>query len=137
MLDLSAPSGIVDAGDTKGAAFADYDRDGRMDVFLVDQGGTGRLLRNVTQRGGTHWLEVDPVACGARVVVRIAGQRPMTRQVFCGGTSVGSGSERAVHFGLGPATRVDRLEVTWPASRRRTVLRDVPVDRLMTVRQPS
>jgi hypothetical protein len=61
----------------------------------------------------------------------------MTRQVFCGGTSVGSGSERAVHFGLGPATRVDRLEVTWPASRRRTVLRDVPVDRLMTVRQPS
>jgi hypothetical protein len=70
-------------------------------------------------------------------VARIAGQRPMTRQVFCGGTSVGSGSERAVHFGLGRATHVDRLEITWPASRRRTVLRGVAVDRLVTVREPA
>ena len=125
MLDLSAPSGVTDAGDTKGAAFADYDRDGRMDVFLVDQGGTGRLLHNVTPRGDTHWLEVDPRACGVRVVVHIDGQRPMTDEVACGGTSVGSGNQAVAHFGLGRATRVDRLEVRWgtaahdPAPRRR------------------
>ena len=135
MLDLSAPSGVTDAGDTKGAAFADYDRDGRMDVFLVDQGGAPRLLRNVTPRGDAHWLEVDPRACGVRVVATIAGQRPMTKDVACGGTSVGSGSQAVAHFGLGPATRVDRLEVRW-APRHRTVLRDVAVDRLMTVQSP-
>ena len=135
MLDLSAPSGVTDAGDTKGAAFADYDRDGRMDVFLVDQGGTGRLLHNVTPRGDTHWLEVDPRACGVRVVVHIDGQRPMTDEVACGGTSVGSGNQAVAHFGLGRATRVDRLEVRW-GPQRTTVLHDVAVDRLMTVKSP-
>ena len=126
---------MTDAGDTKGAAFADYDRDGRMDVFLLDQGGTGRLLHNVTPRGNDHWLEVDPRACGVRVVVHIDGQRPMTDEVACGGTSVGSGSQAVAHFGLGPATRVDRLEVQW-GPRRTTVLHDVAVDRLMTVKSP-
>ena len=74
--------------------------------------GPGRLLRNVTPRGDAHWLEVDPRACGVRVVVHIDGQRPMTDEVACGGTSVGSGSQAVAHFGLGPATRVDRLEVS-------------------------
>jgi hypothetical protein len=132
MLDLSAPSGVADAGDTKGAAFADFDRDGRVDVFLVDQGGRPRLLRNVTQASGAHWLEVDPRRCGARVVAHLVGQPPMTREVACGGTSVGSGSERAVHFGLSGAARVDRLVITWPSGRTR-VLRDVAADRFLTV----
>jgi hypothetical protein len=133
MLDLSAPSGVADGGDTKGAAFADYDRDGRMDVFLVDQAGAPRLLRNVTPRGGAHWLEVDAGACGARVDVTQRGQPPMTRWISCGGTSVGSGSDPVAHFGLGPATRADRVEVTWPSGRTR-VLRDVAADRLISVR---
>ena len=73
-LDVSAATGADDTGDSKGVAFADYDRDGDIDLFVVDQGGAPQLLRNDTPRGSNHWLEVDTVGtssdrdgCGARV----------------------------------------------------------------------
>ena len=55
-LDVSAATGADDAGDSKGVAFADFDNDGRMDVFVVNQGGAPRLFRNVTSIDGAHWL---------------------------------------------------------------------------------
>jgi hypothetical protein len=140
-LDLSVPSGAADAGFSRGVAFADYDRDGRVDLYVVNQTGTPRLYRNVTAKGGHHWLEVDLVgtasnrdACGAQLVLT-AARKSMMRQVFCGSTSLASGSDATAHFGLGRATRVSRLVVRWPSGRRQ-VLRNLKVDRLMTVREP-
>jgi hypothetical protein len=49
---------------------------------------------------------------------------------------VGSGSDTTVHFGLGSAPRVQRLEVTWPTGGRK-VLRDVPADQRIEVREPT
>ena len=46
-LDVSAATGADDAGDSKGVAVADYDRDGDLDVFVVNQGGRRRAVRNV------------------------------------------------------------------------------------------
>jgi hypothetical protein len=135
-LDLSAPSGADDPGDSKGLAFADYDRDGRVDVAVVDQGGTARLLRNVTPFGGAHWLEVaargrasNRDGCGARVVVRLAGGPTLLRQISC------SGSEPVAHFGLGRATRVAAVEIVWTSGARQQLGR-VGVDRLVTATEP-
>ena len=137
-LDLSAPSRADDGGDSKGVAFADYDRDGDMDLFVVNQGGAPHLYRNVTPRGNRHWLEVSLVgtvsnrdACGARVIATVGSAR-LLRQVFCGSTSVNSGSQKAVHFGLGEATGVDKLAILWPSGKRQE-LTAVKVDRLLTV----
>jgi hypothetical protein len=59
----------------------------------------------------------------------------MLRHVYCGSTSLGSGREKTVHFGLGTARLVTQLVVEWPSGARQ-VLRNVPADQLLTVREP-
>jgi hypothetical protein len=137
--DLSAPGGVADPAIGRGAAFADYDRDGRVDVYVVNQDGTPLLLRNLTP-AGAHWLEVDTVGqtsnrdgCGATLTAK-SGGATLLRQVLCG-SSLGAGSDTVVHFGLGSATRLSRLVIRWPSGIRQ-VLRNVAVDRLLTVTEP-
>jgi hypothetical protein len=134
-LDVSAPSGAASAGDAKGVAFADYDRDGRTDMFVLNQDGSPQLYRNVTPLGDNHWLEVQTIGtvsnrdgCGARVLVSAAGARQL-REILC------AQNEQAAQFGLGSAARVAKLEIIWPSGIRQ-VLRNVPTDRYMTVTEP-
>lgn len=141
-LDHSAPSRASDPQIGRGVAVADYDRDGRMDLFVLNQAGTPRLFRNVTRRGSTHWLQVELVgtasnrdACGAKVVAHVGSAR-LLRQVFCGGTSLSSGNERILHYGLGNHDRVGIIEVMWPSGRVQT-LEDVRVDRRMEIVEPG
>jgi len=137
-LDHSAPSRADDPGISRGVALADYDKDGRIDLLVVDQLGHPRLYRNVTPRRGTHWLEVRLVGrvsnrdgCGARAIL-VAGQTRMLRQLFCGGTSLGSGSEPVLHFGLGHQGTLTKLVIVWPSARRQVVERP-PIDRRITI----
>jgi hypothetical protein len=141
-LDVSALTGVDDVAESKGAAFADYDRDGAIDVFVVNQAGEPRLYRNVTPRHDNHWLEVELVGstsnrdgCGARVVAVVGGQSLM-RQVLCGSGGSGSYHQRAVHFGLGTATAIDRVEVLWPSGTRQTV-EDVGVDASIVIEESA
>jgi enediyne biosynthesis protein E4 len=71
--------------------------------------------------------------CGARVVAR-TGDAVLTRQVSCGSTSVASGNQTTVHFGLGSAEVVDELEILWPSGISQ-VLTDVSVDQLVVVEE--
>ncbi|MFN2586637.1 MAG: CRTAC1 family protein [Actinomycetota bacterium] len=139
--DLSAPGGAADDGVGRGLSLADYDRDGRMDLYVVNQGGRPLLFRNVTPYGGRHWLEVDTVGsasnrdgCGATLVATV-GRARMLRQVFCGSTGLGGGSDSAVHFGLGRADRVDVLRIVWPSGRVQRMT-GVAGDRLIVAREP-
>jgi hypothetical protein len=141
-LDLSAPSLADDPGQSRGVALADYDRDGRMDMFVVDQSGSPHLYRNVTPIGNDHWLEVNTVGttsnrdgCGARLTLT-AGGATMIGEVFCGSTSVSSGSDSVVHFGLGTAKQVSKLVIQWPSGKRQE-LQNLAPDRLITVTEPS
>jgi hypothetical protein len=142
-LDVSAATGAADSGDSKGVAFADFDRDGDVDMYVVNQGGQPRLYENVTARASNHWLEVDAVGtvsnrdgCGAQLTFAPAEGPPITRQVSCGSTSVSSGSDRTVHVGLGTASMVPRVEVVWPSGVRQG-LTDVPADRVLRIEEPS
>jgi hypothetical protein len=141
-LDLSAPSRADDPAMTRGVAFADYDRDGRVDLYLVNRAGVPRLLRNVTPRKNSHWLEVDTIGtlsntdgCGARLIARV-GKARLVRAVHCGSISLASGSDPTVHFGLGAVTRIRRLTIEWPSGIRQ-VLRGVRADRLIMVTEPT
>ncbi len=139
--DLSAPSGANKSSPmiiSRGLAFADYDRDGRMDIFVVNQESMSTLYRNTTPMGANHWLEVKAVgttsnrdACGATVVATV-GTMKLTREVFCGSVGLGSGSDTALHFGLGGASKVSSLVIMWPSGKRQ-VLNNVKANQYLTV----
>jgi hypothetical protein len=140
--DVSEESGAADPGESKGVAFADFDRDGRMDMFVVNQNGQPNLYRNITPRGNRHWLGVNPVgtrsnrdACGTRMVLKTRSGS-MLREVYCGSISVSSGNDRAVLFGLGQQRKILELRVTWPSGRKQVVKNLTKIDRYMTLVEP-
>lgn len=142
-LDLSAPSGADSPEMGRGAAYADYDRDGRVDFYIVNRGGVPRLYHNETPRRGAHWLQVDTVGtlsnrdgCGALLLLKVDRKTRLIREVFCGSISLGSGSDPTVHFGLGAARRVPRVTILWPSGVNQ-VLRNVNVDQRITVTEPA
>jgi hypothetical protein len=139
--DVSSATGAADTGDTKGVAFADYDMDGDIDMFVVDQGGSTHLFQNITPRGSNHWLEVraagatsDRDGCGA--TVEVEGRGPTMRRIVpCGSGTTGSSNQPIAHFGLGSPTGNVKVSVRWPTGRTQT-LDDVAVDQLITVEEP-
>lgn len=140
--DLSAPSGVAVDSVGRGVAFADYDRDGRMDFYVVNQAGSPVLYRNVTSVTGLHWLEVRTTGttssrdgCGARLVLTVAGTKQV-REVYCGSIGLSSGSDPVVHFGLGTTKRVSKLEVFWPSGTYQVVQR-FKGDRLLELVEPA
>jgi enediyne biosynthesis protein E4 len=120
----------------RGAAFGDYDNDGKIDVLIVNEEGPSFLLHNETKTSG-HWIGVRLVGVksnrdgvGARVTVT-AGDNTYTRDMsLCGGYI--SGHDPRLHFGLGESQRIGKLVVRWPNGRVDT-LRDLPVDKYVTV----
>lgn len=123
----------------RGAAVADYDRDGDLDFFVVNHGGPGQLFRN---EGGSehHWLKVhlegrvtNRSAIGARIRV-VTGERVQVRQVGAQGSYLSQNS-LIQHVGLGAHARVDTLHVQWPSGKTQTRT-DVTVDQRVDLTEP-
>lgn len=118
--DVSAVAGPVFGKEFvgRGAAFADYDNDGDEDVFVVNHGGPGILLRN---DGGNrnHWLQVEVRGTksnrqGIGATVRVVlGDTTQTRQIGAQSSYLSQNSLIET-FGLGGAARADTVEVRWP-----------------------
>ena len=92
---------------------------------LVRQRETALFLTERTGSAASHWLTVEleapgmnRFAIGASVIAEVGG-RKLLRFVKSGG-SFASASDLRLHFGLGAATTVDRLEVTWPDGSKQT-----------------
>jgi hypothetical protein len=124
---------------SRGACFADYDNDGKVDAFQVNLGARGTLLHNVTTNTG-HWVEIklkgtksNRDGIGAKVEVLAAGKR-WTRERVAGSGYLSQDDGR-LHFGLGAAANIDKLLVHWPSGREQ-VLTNLTVDRVLTVEEP-
>lgn len=139
--DVSSQAGesFGQMGQHRGAAFGDFDGDGRVDVVVTRLNGRAELFRN-TSSADNHWLSVRLVGhrsnregIGALIrVVSASGLEQWNRV----STSVGyaSSSDRVAHFGLGKDNAVTMLEIHWPGGALQK-LENPGVDRLLTVEE--
>ncbi len=106
----------------RGAAYADYDRDGDLDVVLTTNHGPAYLYRN--EGGNRHnWLAVDTRGVksnrdGIGAVVRVESPGGRQWQMVRSGSSYASQSDLTVTFGLGADAVVSTIEVEWPSGVR-------------------
>jgi hypothetical protein len=134
-------SGLAKAWCSRGLAVGDLDGDGRLDLVMNNADSKPTVLRNVTTPSG-HWLGLRLIgdvskksprdAIGATVSVTTGKIRQ--RQDVISGGSYASQSDMTLHFGLGPATNVDKLEVSWPDGSTESVNLS-GVDRRFTLEQ--
>ena len=105
----------------RGAAAADYDGDGDLDLAVVRDGEPPLLLRNDLPAPGARWIRVrlrgtsrvSAEGLGARVELEAGGRRQVREMRRSRGYLSGGPAE--LTFGLGDATEVERLHVTWPS----------------------
>lgn len=102
----------------RGSSYADIDGDGDLDVLLMQASGPALLLRN-DQQLNNHWIRLrlkaangNTEAIGARVQVQTDG-RTMTQTVMPTRSYL-SQVESVLTFGLGEATTIDSVKITWP-----------------------
>ncbi|HEU4753381.1 MAG TPA: CRTAC1 family protein, partial [Armatimonadota bacterium] len=124
----------------RGLAVADFDEDGRPDLLVMDLEGTPRLLMNRMPETG-NWLRVrlegtrsNRSGIGAKVTV-VAGPERWTAEAAAGGSYL-STSDPRLHFGLGAAKQVDRVEVRWPSGKVSTLARPA-VGGEVRIREPQ
>jgi enediyne biosynthesis protein E4 len=106
----------------RGLAMGDIDNDGRADVLLVSYNAPLALLRNQSD-APNHFITLalegtasNRDAVGAQVAVTASGRTQIAARF--GGGSYLSASDPRLHFGLGPAGTIDKIEVTWPSGKR-------------------
>ena len=134
-------SGLAGAWTSRGMAKGDLDGDGKVDVVINNFNATPTILRNVTQ-SNYHWLSLkligDPKqktprdAIGSIAFVTI-GKLRLRGDVISGG-GYASQNDLKMHFGLGEATKVDKIEISW-ANGKSEIVNVNAVDRIWTVTQ--
>jgi enediyne biosynthesis protein E4 len=123
---------------SRGAAVADFDNDGDIDVLISNNGQEPQLLLN-DSGAKNHWLELALIGTrsnrdgvGARVKV-VAGDLVLNDQRK-GGRSYQSAHDTRLHFGLGARSKVDLIEIRWPSGSVDT-LKDIEANRIITVKE--
>lgn len=133
--------GVADA-----VSVVDYDNNGFLDLFLTNGWGLRpvttdapiSLLRN-RGNNGNHWLKVELRGTHSNVdaigsIVRVLANERWQRRDQTGGMHRSTQNHPMLHFGLGSATQVDKLEVTWPDGSVQ-LLQNVKVDQTLVVVQ--
>lgn len=115
---------------SRAAISGDYDQDGDVDLFTTNIDASPTLLRNDTRAGRYLVVQVEPEAVGTWVRLWAGGQTQV-RSVGGAASYLGH-SDARLHFGVGRAERVERVEVRWPDGAV-VRLEDVPVDEVVVV----
>ena len=136
-VEVAEVAGLADTRRARGAALADFDGDGRLDLVVLNRRDPMLLYRNVTPQTG-QWLALDlrqatgnTRAVGARVTVTTP-QGTQTREVRVGGGHAG-GQALPLHLGLGDATQAE-VTITW--SDGTTTTQTVTAGGITTITHP-
>jgi len=136
---VAAEWGLDFVGVSYGAALADFDGDGDLDLALASLEDPVRLYRNESTAG--HLVKIrlkgakrNSHGIGAKVTIETSAGIQARYLTSCQGYA--SANEPVLHFGVGEATVIKRLTVRWPLGTEQT-FEDLPVDRLLVVTEPS
>ena len=120
----------------RGAAYADFDNDGDLDILMFVINDSPRLLRN-DGGNGNHWLKVIPllkatgtIALGATVTVNANGLRMF--QTVMGVNGYLASSDPRPNFGLGNAGKAESVEIIWPDGKKQ-LLENVKANQILKV----
>lgn len=135
---LRAGPGLAIKKVSRGLATADYDNDGDLEIMVSNMNGSPDLLRH-GRKNPNHSILVKTIGTrsnrdgiGTKVAVT-AGGLVRYDEVRSGGSYLSS-SDLRLHFGLGAATRVDRLELTWPSGQK-DVVENPPLDSILVIKE--
>jgi hypothetical protein len=124
----------------RGMAYGDLNNDGRIDVVVTVKDGRPEILMN--RSAEKHWLLVKLVGTrsnrdglGARLKATLAGGAALYNHATTS-SGLSASSDPRVHFGLGTAQRVEKLEIWWPSGIWQT-LENVRADQILTVHEPA
>jgi enediyne biosynthesis protein E4 len=135
--EVTQAAGLTVPRVARGAAYADIDNDGDLDILISTSGGAPVLLRN---DGGTnHGLRVRLVGTrsnrdGIGTVVRVTAGARTQAQMLRSGSSYLSASELVLTFGLGANTLAEAMEVRWPSGQIDKLSR-IAADQVITIKE--
>jgi hypothetical protein len=117
--EISADAGVDNDKDGRGIGMADFDNDGRLDLYQANADQLPYLYRGITEGGG-NWVQFKLTgtksnrdAIGARITLK-AGGLTQIHEIDGGNGYAGQSTKRA-HLGIGRATKIDSVEVHWPS----------------------
>jgi hypothetical protein len=117
--EIGADAGVNNDKDGRGLGVIDLDNDGRLDLVQTNADQAPIVYHNVSQNVG-NWIELKLIgtksnrdAIGARVQLQ-AGGTTQIRELD-GGNGYAGESTRRIHFGIGTAAKIDRLQIRWPS----------------------
>jgi hypothetical protein len=135
--DVAAAWGLARPSNSNGAAYADLDDDGDLDLVVNNLDQPAFLYRNDTE--GEHWLKValngkkgNIAGIGARVEVTANGET-QTREMYPNRGYLSS-VDHVLHFGLGASTQVQSVVVKWPDGTAQT-LEDMDANQTLNLRR--
>jgi enediyne biosynthesis protein E4 len=141
-LDISKTAGPAfgEVHSARGAALADIDNDGTLEIAVNNQNEAPSLFKQMTRPPG-HWILLQLTgtrsnrsAIGARVNL-LANGHWQHGEVRSGGSYL-SQNDLRLHFGLASATRAERIEILWPAGAKQ-ILGQQDADRVLQIREPQ
>jgi hypothetical protein len=139
-VDVSGISSDIfhDAWVGRGMAIGDINNDGRIDAVVSTNGGAPHVLMNMTETSN-HWTTLqlvghksnrDGIGAQVKVTTKLGSQWATVT------TSSGymSASDPRVHFGLGAANTIERIEIRWPSGIQQVLTQQKP-DRQITIEE--
>ncbi|MEP6754836.1 MAG: CRTAC1 family protein [Chthonomonadales bacterium] len=139
-VEVAQAVGAKDQYDGRAVALADFENRGVLDVVVGNQKAPLLLYRNNVLPENS-WIEFElegtasnRSAIGAQIKLSWNGKQQL--QEVSGGAGFCSQNQRRLHFGLGKAPKIEKVEIRWPSGNKQTLI-SAEIGKLNKIKEPS